>query len=220
MVGIAEDYIVEYLRGLYPDNDPFLSELEDFALKNSVPIIERESLELLRFLVDFKKPKKILELGTAIGYSAIAMCMEGKDSQVYSLDIDEDIQKIARKNIEKIGFSDRIKLFLGDAKDLIPTMPDGFDMVFIDAAKSHYREYFDLSIEKLNDNSLIVSDNVLFKGLIANDDLVNRRARTLVRHMRDYLVFLTHTEGLKTTVLPVGDGVAITRVDLKKYKGV
>ena len=125
---------------------------------------------------------------------------------------------MAQLNIAEAGYDNRIFLHYGDASDVLDNLKEKYDMVFIDAAKSHYREYFDKCLNLINDNALIISDNVLFKGLIANDELVNRRARTLVRAMRNYLEFLTHTNGLSTAVLPVGDGVAITKIDLKKLE--
>lgn len=214
MTGICEPYIIDYLRGLYSDQDPFLLSLEEYAAKYDIPIIERESLALLELMVNLKNPKRILEIGTAIGYSTIAMAKISGQVIIDTIDIDEENLSVAQLNIKDAGFEDRIFLHYGDASEVLNGLKEKYDMVFIDAAKSHYREYFDKCLKLINDNALIISDNVLFKGLIANDELVNRRARTLVRAMRNYLEFLTHTTGLSTAVLPVGDGVAITKVDL------
>ncbi len=218
MTGICEPYIVDYLRGLYSDQDPFLLSLEEYAARYEVPIIERESLALLELMVSLKNPKRILEIGTAIGYSTIAMAKISSDVIIDTIDIDEENLSVAQLNIAEAGYDNRIFLHYGDASDVLDNLKEKYDMVFIDAAKSHYREYFDKCLNLINDNALIISDNVLFKGLIANDELVNRRARTLVRAMRNYLEFLTHTNGLSTAVLPVGDGVAITKIDLKKLE--
>lgn len=218
MTGICEPYIIEYLRGLYSDQDPFLVSLEEYAAKYEVPIIERESLALLELMVKLKNPTRILEIGTAIGYSTIAMAKISPGVIIDTIDIDEENLSVAQLNIKDAGFEDRIFLHYGDASDVLNDLKHKYDMVFIDAAKSHYREYFDKCLYLINDNALIISDNVLFKGLIANDELVNRRARTLVRAMRNYLEFLTHTKGLSTSVLPVGDGVAITKINLKELK--
>lgn len=218
MTGICEPYIVDYLRGLYSDQDPFLLSLEEYAARYEVPIIERESLALLELMVSLKNPKRILEIGTAIGYSTIAMAKISSDVIIDTIDIDEENLSVAQLNIAEAGYDNRIFLHYGDASDVLDNLKEKYDMVFIDAAKSHYREYFDKCLNLINDNALIISDNVLFKGLIANDELVNRRARTLVRAMRNYLEFLTHTNGLSTAVLPVGDGVAITKIDFKKLE--
>ncbi|WP_425539947.1 O-methyltransferase [Microaceticoccus formicicus] len=218
MTGICEPYIVDYLRGLYSDQDPFLLSLEEYAARYEVPIIERESLALLELMVNLKNPKRILEIGTAIGYSTIAMAKISSNVIIDTIDIDEENLSVAQLNIAEAGYDNRIFLHYGDASDVLDNLKEKYDMVFIDAAKSHYREYFDKCLNLVNDNALIISDNVLFKGLIANDELVNRRARTLVRAMRNYLEFLTHTKGLSTSVLPVGDGVAITKIDLKELE--
>lgn len=215
MSGICEPYIVEYLRGLYSEQDPFLLSLKKYAEENNVPIIERESLAILELMIQIHKPKRILEIGTAIAYSTIAMAKISEEVEIDTIDINEENLSIAQLNIKKSNLENRIKLHYGDASDVLRSLDGYFDLVFIDAAKSHYREYFDICINLINDKSIIISDNVLFKGLIANDDLVNRRARTLVRAMRSYLKYLTNTAGLSTAVLPVGDGVAITQVDLQ-----
>ncbi|MDO5718033.1 MAG: O-methyltransferase [Tissierellia bacterium] len=216
MTGISKDYITGYLRGLYENNDPFLTELRRYAEENEIPIIERESLAVLELMVAMKKPKEILEIGTAIGYSTIAMAKSFDKSIIRTIDIDEENLSIAIRNIKKAGLEDRVKFSWGDAGDILDELEGKYDLVFIDAAKSHYRHYFEACLKITNEDAVIISDNVLFKGLIANDDLVNRRARTLVRHMRDYLEFLTHSDDFKTAVLPVGDGIAITQLGFKK----
>ncbi len=218
MSGICEPYIVDYLRGLYNEQDPFLLSLENYAHENNIPIIEPESRSLLEFMIRMHKPKRILEIGTAIAYSTIAMAKISEEIIIDTIDISEENLSIAQLNIKECNLEKRITLHYGDASEVLKRLDGNYDLVFIDAAKSHYKEYFDICIKLINDEAVIISDNVLFKGLIANDELVNRRARTLVRAMRSYLIYLTNTKGLSTSVLPVGDGVAVTQVDLKELE--
>lgn len=219
MTGITKDYITEYLRGLYFDIDPLVMPLEEYAAENLVPIIEKESLELLKLTIKMTKSKKVLELGTAIGYSSICMAGISEDIKITSVDIDENNIELARANIKKYGKEKQISLICADAKEAIKSLNEKYDLIFIDAAKSHYLEYLKLSLDHIKEGTIIFSDNVLFKGLIANDELVNRRARTLVRHMREYLRILTHTCGMVSSVIPIGDGVAISIIeDLEKVR--
>lgn len=213
------NYVNDYILGLYDYRDSELVEIEEYAKENNVPIIQRESLELLLFFISIFKPKSILEIGTAIGYSAIAMAKASEDSLITSVDRSEKWSKIAKKNFKKYGFDEKIVLEYGDAREVINSLENNFDFAFIDAGKSHYLEFLNLMMPKLETGAIVFSDDVLYKAYATNDDLVPRRDRTMTRAMRKYLHFLTHTEGIRTIVLPVGNGVAISSFD-KKFKGV
>ncbi|MEB3429825.1 O-methyltransferase [Citroniella saccharovorans] len=215
MPNINYDYIESYLKGLYIEKDPFLANIEEYGLRENIPIIEKESLELLRLIISIFKPNRILEIGTAIGYSAISMAKLDSKINITSFEINEKNYNIAIDNIKKAKLLDRIEVRFGDASELLTKLREDeiFDFVFIDAAKSHYLEYFNDIYKNLSNRSIIFSDNVLFKGMIADDSLVPRRDRTIVRNMREYLSFLTSQNSIKTSVIPIGDGVAISLIE-------
>ena len=211
MGNINNEYIVEYVRGLVPDRNELFQDMEDYAAENHVPIVEPEVAQLIRVILKMNKPKKILEVGTAIGYSALVMCdaLNG-DVKVTSIERNEDIIPIAKENIRKSGFEDQIEIINADAEEIISKLSDRYDMIFIDASKGHYMQFFEDSRKLLDDKGIIISDNVLFRGMVASDELVKRRKITIVKRLRKYLKYINNIDGFTTTVLPVGDGVAIT----------
>ncbi len=210
-------FIKDYLNELYPEHSKEIREIEDFAHKNSVPIMERESLEVLKYVIKIHKPKKILELGTAIGYSAIVMATLDNEIKITTMDRSEKFVSYAVENIKKFNLEDRIEIVFGEIDENLDKLSDTYDLIMFDAGKSHYSEYFDKTMRLIDNGGIIFSDNVLFKGLIANDDLVPRRQRTITRNMREYLEFLTNSPGISSVVLPVGDGLAISTIE-EKYK--
>lgn len=211
MSNINEESIEKYVRYLSSNKENPFKDIEKYAIDNHIPIIHPEVAQLIRVLINITKPKKILEIGTAIGYSALvmlnAMDTEGK---VVTIEKREDMINIAKKNIENHGYSERIEIIKGDAAEILPELNDEFDFIFIDAAKGHYMDFFNHCLRNLIDGGIIVSDNVLYKGMIASDELVVRRKKTIVKRMRSYLDYITSDDGLESTVLPLGDGVAIT----------
>lgn len=205
------DYITEYLHEVLPETNGYLHEMEKYASENDVPIIHREVRALLDVLCKIHKPKKILEIGTAIGYSAINFATSCFDCEkVVTIERDIDMSEIAAKNIEIMGLSDKIKIIEGEALEVLPMLSSKYDIVFIDAAKGYYNEFFDEIINLLNDDGLIISDNVLYKGMTATDGLVKRRQKTIVGRMREYLDRLCNHENLTTSIIPIGDGVALS----------
>ena len=122
----------------------------------------------------------------------------------------KDMYKIAKENINQSKYKDKVKIIEGDARDVIPELEEKYDFIFLDAAKGHYLEFFNDCTKKLNDEGIIVSDNVLYKGMIASDELVIRRKKTIVKRMRNYLEYISDLDGYITSVLPLGDGVSIT----------
>ena len=215
MTSINEEYITEYIRELLPERTPFLSELENYAKENKVPIIEPEIAQFLRFLLKLHRPKEILEVGTAIGYSAITMAETLKDNfQITSLEKDPDMIEEAILNIEKAGFKDQIKIIEGDALETFPHLSKHYDFIFLDAAKGQYIEFMNYSLKLLEPGGIIVSDNVLYKGMVAQKSEVKRRQRTLVTRLRGYLELINHIEGVTSSVIPIGDGLALTYKEL------
>lgn len=213
------DYITKYLHTLFPQNNPILAEMEQYAKENAVPIVHPEVRALLTFLCKLHKPKRILEIGTAIGYSAAVFAENlPAGGRVISIERDKDMTSLALCNIEKLGLSDKIRVIEGEALEVLPCLEKQFDLVFIDAAKGYYHEFFDLTLPLVHSGGLIVSDNVLYKGMTAEDSLVPRRQKTIVGRMRDYLTLLCTHENLTTSVLPVGDGVALSYVEKGEIK--
>ena len=206
---IIFDYVTDYLNNTLGSSDKFLSELENYADENHVPIVTKDTAWFLRSLVTMKKPKKILEIGTAIGYSAILFAKHS-DADIVTLEKDVETAIIAKENIEKAGLSTRIQVIVGDAMESIKDIDDKFDFVFLDANKSHYKDYLPDIMRNLTDGGVIVSDNILYKGMVANDELVTKRQKTIVKNLREYLNILTNHDELVTSIIPIGDGVALS----------
>ena len=212
MPNINYDYIENYLRNLKEIDDEKLREMNDFAEENHVPIIERESEEFINFLISMQKPKKVLELGTAIGYSSISFAKRNKCiEKIDSVELKSEMAEIARKNISNVGLENIISVHESDAYDYLLDLEEKYDLIFIDAAKGQYEKYFDSALKNLNEKGLIICDNVLFKGRIAEDSLVKRRKITIVKRLRKFLKDISEDERFISSVVPIGDGVLLVR---------
>jgi predicted O-methyltransferase YrrM len=208
MEGITFDYMDEYLRGLIPESEDFLRELEGFAEENRVPIAQKETINFLNTMINIKKPKRILELGTAIGYSAILMnSVCGSD--IVTIERDKNMISFAEDNIKKVNLQDKIKIIEGDCTTVLEGLQDGFDLIFMDAGKGHYNDFFPHCMRLLNKDGIIIADNVLFRGMVPNNDLLIRRKITIVKRMRKFLKDISQDENLYTSILPMGDGIAV-----------
>lgn len=212
MSNITYDYMEEYIRGLIPERTGFLRELEIYAKENEVPIIQKEVARFLELFVSIKKPRKILELGTAIGYSAILMnegCMG--NCHITTIERDENMIVQATSNITKAGLESNIDILQGDCLDILQELDDKFDLIFMDAGKGHYNHFLPHCLRLLSEDGIIIADNVLFKGMVASKDLIKRRKITIVKRMRNYLDLVSSNNDLITSVIPMGDGIAITK---------
>ncbi|HCQ88862.1 MAG TPA: O-methyltransferase [Clostridium sp.] len=211
MSGVTHDYMELYLRNLIPDDVGILKEMHDFAIENKVPIIQKEGAKFLQFMVTLKKPKKILELGTAIGYSSILMNLAaGGNNNITTIERDENMIKLAKENIKKYGLEDKINIVEGDCLEILENLEDEYDMIFMDAGKGHYNHFLPHCLRLLKEDGVIVADNVLFRGMVASKELVQRRKITIVKRMRSYLDMVSSDDNLVTTVIPMGDGIALT----------
>lgn len=212
MNNINNDKIVDYINDLYIDNEisKDLESLRQEGETNNVPIIHREVGEFIKTILKIQKPKKILEIGTAIGFSSIFFASCTEDSKIITIEIDEDMVDIARSNIIKYGFEDRIEVIEANALEAIPKLDESYDFVFIDAAKGQYINFFKLVEEKLQSGAVIISDNILFRGMVGDDDLVKRRKITIVKRLREYLDNLLKNDSYTSSILQIGDGVALT----------
>ena len=208
---INYEHIVNYLNETLPKSDGLLGELEEYAEKHLTPIIQKEVRCLLECLLAYKTPERILEVGTAIGYSAIFFAMHTtKSGQVITLEKDPDYIERAKSNIEKSEVAHKIKIIEGDAVDTIMNIEGEFDIVFLDANKSKYRHYFDVIFPKIKPGGLLICDNILYKGMVSNDELLPRKHNTIVRALRDFLPFIANHPQLSTSIIPIGDGVTIS----------
>lgn len=209
---IENQRIATYIQSLETGNTEFLEELEREAHAAYVPVIRREMQGLLKFLLAEKRPQRILEVGTAIGFSALFMCEYNPvDCTLTTIEKYEKRIPIARENFKKAGREEQITLLEGDAKDVLSTLTESYDFIFMDAAKGQYIHFLPQILKLLEPGSLLVSDNVLQDGdIVESKFAVTRRNRTIHGRMRDYLYTLTHSEELTTVVLPIGDGVTLS----------
>ena len=194
-----------YLQNLIEDRD-FL-ELREYALKENVPIMNVETKEFIKTILISKGPKSILEIGSAIGYSALVFD-KYTDAEITTIELDEETANIARDNFSK--YNAKINLINKDAQKALSDLNQGFDFVFIDANKSRYMDYFIETSKLLNDGGIIIADNVLFKGMVVNDDYVDKRMITIVKRLRNYLAYVMDRKDFQTTIIPIGDGLTLS----------
>ncbi|AKL95263.1 O-methyltransferase YrrM [Clostridium aceticum] len=211
MSNITEEYVEEYIRELLPDHQGQLKVIEESALENQVPIVHKEVAALLKVITKASSSKKILEVGTAVGYSSILLCQAAGDgAKVTTIERNEKRAEEARINIETLQLSNSIQVIEGDAQEVLNFLEGTYDLIFLDGAKGHYKEMLEQCTNLLKIGGILVSDNILFKGMVANDDLVVRRKRTIVNRMREYLQYICNHPQLDTSIIPIGDGVAIS----------
>ena len=193
-------------------NEEELKIVKEKALENHIPIIMDDTLEKIEEILKEEKPKRILEIGTAVGYSATMFAKyTDEDCTIDTIEIDEERAKEAKENIEKIGVADRINIMVGNAVDILPTISQEYDIVFIDAAKGKYPVFLENAIRLIKNGGLILADNILYKGYVMSD-YNKHKQRTAVRHLREYIQEITENEKLESEILEIGDGLAITRV--------
>ena len=209
---IIDERMSAFIASMDKGNTPFLDEIEKYALQTQVPVIRKPMQQLLRFLLAFAKPKSILEVGTAIGFSALLMREYAPEGcQITTIEKYEKRIPVARENFARAGAEDAITLLEGDAAEILRTLEGSYDMIFMDAAKGQYIHFLPDILRLLTPGGLLVSDNVLQDGdIIESRFAVTRRNRTIHSRMRDYLYELTHCPELETTILPVGDGVTLS----------
>lgn len=186
--------------------------MKDYAMKNKVPIIQQEAEDILTDLVRKNNPQTILEIGTAIGYSTLVMAAQlPAASRILTIELSEERAELARKFIRQAGVEEQITLLCGDAGKIIPQLMERFDMVFIDAAKGQYPDYLAKLMDKLTAGACIVADNVLFRGMVMNEnDAAPRRFRTIVKRLRSYLHTVSADPRFSTTLYQTEDGLAVS----------
>ena len=193
-------------------NKEKLEKIKEKALENHIPIIMDDTLEHIYKLYENKKISSILEIGTAVGYSAICFTEILKDDGFIDT-IERDEQRIAeaKENIKKAEVKEKINIIAGDAIEILPTINKKYDMVFIDAAKGKYPFFLKEALRLLNKDGLILADNILYKGYVMSD-YNKHKQRTAVRNLREYIKEVTQDPNLETEILEIGDGLAITKL--------
>lgn len=208
-----EDRVVDFIRSFARDSDsPMLHRIREEARSGGIPIIRRETEDLIKVLLQMKKPERILEVGTAIGFSAVLMAQNTPD-HVTLTTIENYPPRIirARENIKDAGLTDRIHMIEGDAAEVLKGLEGSYDFIFMDAAKGQYLHFFPEVMRLLSPDGVLVSDNVLFDGDIYQSRYaIRRRNHTIHNRMREYLYVLTHDDSLSTVILQTGDGVAVS----------
>ena len=215
---IVDERMVTYINSLDMGNTPLLNEIEKEAKADLVPVIRREMQSFLKVLLAIHRPLRVLEVGTAVGFSALLFCEYGPENmQVTTIDKYEKRIPIARENFRRAGRENQITLLEGDAADILKELQESYDLIFMDAAKGQYIHFLDDVLRLMKPGSVLVSDNVLQGGdIIESHYAVERRNRTIYKRMREYLYELKHNDKLLTSVIPLGDGVTVSvRKDMK-----
>ena len=209
---VVDERLVTYINSLDSGNTDILDTIEREALDSYVPIIRKEMQSFLKLLLAMQKPKRILEVGTAVGFSAILMAEYNPQAcEIVTIENYEKRIPIARENFVRAGKDNQITLIEGDATEVLKTLEEPFDMIFMDAAKGQYINFMPDILRLLKTDGVLVSDNVLQDGdIIESHFVVTRRNRTIHKRMREYLYELTHREDLVTAVLPIGDGITVS----------
>ena len=192
-------------------NEVELQKVKEKALENHIPIIMDDTLEVIGKYLEELKPKKILEIGTAVGYSAMQFSKYLQDGgRIDTIEREQDRYEEAKVNIKNCEVEDKINLLYGDAVEILPTLDDNYDMVFIDAAKGKYPFFLEQALRMINVGGLIIADNILYKGYVLSD-YNKHKQRTAVTHLRQYIADISVNETLDTKILEVGDGLAISK---------
>ena len=189
-----------------------LEKIKQKALENHIPIIMDDTLEVVDKILTEIKPQRILEIGTAVGYSA--MCFSEylePGGKIDTIERDEERASEARINIEKVEVADKINIYEGDAVEILPTLNEKYDVVFIDAAKGKYPFFLKEALRMIKPNGIILADNILYKGYVMSD-YNKHKQRTAVRNLREYIKEVTEDPNIETEILEVGDGLAISKI--------
>ena len=211
---IVDERLFTYISTLDSPLPEYLDGIRSRAVAGEVPIIRTDMQMLMKWLMASYRPKNILEVGAAVGFSALLMAEYDADAHITTIENYEPRIKEAKENISASPNADRIELLEGDAGEILPSLASEkkkYDFVFMDAAKGQYPALLPVVLGLMDEGAVLVTDNVLFDGdIIESKYLIKRRNRTIHTRMREYLYTLTHTDGLVTTVLPVGDGVSLS----------
>lgn len=209
---IVNDRIVSYIHSLEKSNGEVCDEIEEFAHQTNVPIIRKEMESFLRVLIEIKRPERILELGTAIGYSAILMANSMPENcRITTIENYDKRIPIAKENFKRADVENRVELLEGDALEILKNIKEPYDFIFMDAAKAQYPVYLKEIMRFLPVGGILIADNVLQDGeLVESRYAVERRNRTIHSRMREYLYDVKNMKELETTIIPIGDGITLS----------
>ena len=188
-----------------------LEKVKKKALEDHIPIIMDDTLEVIKKILEEEKPKNILEIGTAVGYSASQFARFAPEAHIDTIELSEERVKESTENIKNIGVQNQITIFLGNAVEILPTLNKEYDIIFIDANKGKYPIFLEEGIRLIKNKGLILADNILYKGYVLSD-YNKHKQRTAVRHLREYIAKAIEDTRLESQILEVGDGLAISRV--------
>lgn len=210
-MSLVENYLAEYINNIQTNCDVNLGELQKWAYEQGLPIIPKDVVKLLGFVLGLKKPKAILEIGMAVGFSASYMSQYlSEDGYIKTIDRYPLMIERARANFKKFGLEDKITILEGNANDILPTMDEKFDFVFMDAAKGQYITILPEVLRLTKVGGVIMADDILQDGRVAQDYFeIPKRQRTIHKRLNEFLQEITHNEKLRTSILTVGDGVAL-----------
>lgn len=202
-----------YIEGLIPERNALLTEIERYAEEHKVPIMELAGIETMLQLLRLQQTKKVLEVGTAIGYSALRMAFALPSVEIVTIERDQERIMVAKEFIERSQLGAQIALIEGDALLVEPLVSEHapYDAIFIDAAKGQYQRFFEMYAKYLSEDGMIITDNVLFKGLVAETEIESKRIRNLVKKIDGFNQWLMNHPDYISVILPVGDGVAISK---------
>lgn len=209
---INDERMSTFINSFNTGNTPFLNDLEEYAIKTNVPIIRPQMQSFMKVLLELKKPMNILEVGCAIGFSALLMAEYGpKDCKITTIEKYEPRIPIAKENFKKAGRENQITLLEGDAMDILKELDGQYDLIFMDASKGQYINFLPDILRLMPTGGVLLSDNVLQDGNVLESRFaVIRRDRTIHSRMRDYLYELTHNPSLRTDIMPIGDGITLS----------
>ena len=192
--------------------EPEFKALEELCLKDQIPIIDRDTADFLKLQLKIKKPKRILEIGTAYGFSTLLLAKNTpQKSKITSIEIDALRADRAKKHIKRTPYADKINIKTGDALDILMYLKQNFDFIFLDAAKGQYLYLFEYIMELLEPGGLLVADNVLYKGKVLKAKKTRAKIRTIVNNLREYLIIVMNHPELDSTIISAGDGIALSR---------
>jgi predicted O-methyltransferase YrrM len=200
-----------FIRSSIKREPGILREMEEYARERFIPIIPPETAAFLKVLIQIRKPLRILEAGTAIGYSSAVMAgAMAEDGIIDTIEIDEAMSATAISNLKRLGLDKKVRVLMGDALDVMQCLTTPYDFIFLDASKGQYSQYLDECLRLLKPGGVLVSDNILYKGLVAQEEPVMHKHRTIAVNLRDYIHKLCNHDKLETAIIPIGDGLTVS----------
>lgn len=218
---ITNPMVREYLASVMPERDPDLERLHRFATENNVPIVKHEMEQFLTFIVTLQLPSRILEIGTAVGYSGIIMARANEQATITTLEKSKKMIGLATEHFHQFGVADRVQIIEGDAVENIKGLEGPYDLIFMDAAKGQYMNYYEDSMRLLAPGGILIADNILQDGLIVKSRFaIPRRQRTIHGRMREFIRLVSEHPDLTTSVLPIADGATVSLKRTNRYERI